>query len=230
MLIFYCNDVQLLDATRNSLIKVSSVFNDAIVVALISLFLPNHTDNLSTISKLISSTQPSQIIASQFTTQPSPLSLIVTQPSPITSSLIVTHHITTGHYSALTHHIITDCHSAITIISDYHSQPSPITSPITLSLIITQPSPITSHLIVTQPSHKDSRTSVLLEHSHAKPMNSSNTANKCMNTVESLKSKILKINFESIIMGERLSDIKINVAQRMTRIQFSSIKGLKSTL
>jgi len=61
-------------------------------------------------------------------------------------------------------------------------------------------------------------------------MNSSNVADKGKNTVESLRSKILKINFESIVMGERLSDIEINIAQQMLHIQFPSINGLNSTL
>ena len=72
--------------------------------------------------------------------------------------------------------------------------------------------------------------SVLLEHSYAKPKNSSIAVDNRKNTTEYLRSKILNIDFESIIMGEKLSDIEINVAQQMLRIQFATIKGLDLTL
>ena len=68
--------------------------------------------------------------------------------------------------------------------------------------------------------------SVLLEHSYAKPKNSSIAVDNRKNTTEYLRSKILNIDFESIIMGEKLSDIEINVAQQMLRIQFATINGL----
>ena len=72
--------------------------------------------------------------------------------------------------------------------------------------------------------------SVLLEHSYAKPKNLSIAIHNHKNTTEYLRANVLKIDFESIIMGEKLSGIKVNTAQKMLRIQFPTINGLDLTL
>ena len=67
---------------------------------------------------------------------------------------------------------------------------------------------------------------VLQEHSYAKP-----SLVCCKNSEKAdLKSKISKIDFESILMGEKLSDIEINIAQKILKIQFPKLNGLNLTL
>ena len=131
-LTFHSNDVQLLDKTRNSLNKASSVWNEP-------------------------QASPSAFIAAAQTC------LVSSRPSQITS------------------------------------QPSQTISQVSLT-------------------HEGSTVSVLLEHSYGKPKNSSIAVDNRKNTTEYLRSKILNIDFESIIMGEKLSDIEVNIAHQMLRI------------
>jgi len=75
-LILYSNDVQLLDVTRNLLVKASSVLNDPKVSYSNCTNLFTVLPTIQIISQLSqmtsqSTTQPSQIIALQVTTQPS---------------------------------------------------------------------------------------------------------------------------------------------------------------
>lgn len=42
--------------------------------------------------------------------------------------------------------------------------------------------------------------------------------------------KQIRVDFERIIMGEKLSDLDINAAQRILKLQFPNIHGLESTL
>ena len=44
------------------------------------------------------------------------------------------------------------------------------------------------------------------------------------------KRKLSNSNIERIIMGEELCDADINLAQRLLRVQFPELGGLKSTL
>ena len=128
------------------------------------------------------------------------------------------------------------CHSMLTM-----SQPAQI-------LTLSHPA---NSLIISQPIHSSPRMSqsakppsalsqspivtvsevptfgaLLQEHSYAKSSVSHQNSKKA----EDLKSKISKIDFESIIMGERLSDTEINIAQKMLKIQFPNVNGLNLTL
>ena len=44
------------------------------------------------------------------------------------------------------------------------------------------------------------------------------------------KKRLKKFNEEAIIMGEKLTDVEINLAQRILKLQFSNLNGLHSTL
>jgi len=149
---------------RNSLVKAFSVLNDRKVSY-------SNSTNLFTILPTIQIiSQPSQIISSQSTTQPS---LVTTQPFT-QSSQITTVPFTSSQIPCTSSQIIT--------------QPSHTVS----SQIITQPSHTVSSQIITQPSHKGSMISVLVEYSYAKPMNSSNA------TDFNIAQQMLSIQFPSI--------------------------------
>ena len=62
-------------------------------------------------------------------------------------------------------------------------------------------------------THENGSVSVLLEHLYAKPNNLSIAIHNHKNTTEYLRAKVLKIDFECI-MGEKLSDIEVNTAQK----------------
>ena len=63
-------------------------------------------------------------------------------------------------------------------------------------------------------THEGSTVPVLLEHSYAKPKNSSIAIHNHRNITEYLRGIVLNIDFKSIIMGEKLSDIEVNTAQK----------------
>ena len=116
------------------------------------------------------------------------------------------------------------CHSMLTM-----SQPAQI---LTLShpansLIISQPIHSSSRMLQSaKPSSALSQSpivtvsevstfgSLLQEHSYTK----SSVSNQNSKKAEDLKSKISKSDFESIIMGERLSDTEINIAQKCSKL------------
>ena len=54
---------------------------------------------------------------------------------------------------------------------------------------------------------------------------SSLTNNDCIPS-----AKKLKLDVETVLMGEKLSDLHINAAQKILEAQFSAINGLESTL
>ena len=80
------------------------------------------------------------------------------------------------------------------------SQVTPQPSQVTPQPLQVTPQP---SLTISQVSrtHEGSTMSVLLQHSYAKSNNSSIAIHNHKNTTEYLRAKVLKIDFESIIMG-----------------------------
>ena len=51
-----------------------------------------------------------------------------------------------------------------------------------------------------------------------------------INYAKRRKLTSVNIDLERIIMGEKLSDLEINIAQRLLKLQFPDLNGLDSTL